>query len=422
MLEAGNLEPLGDGIDHAHSSRSLTGLIDRSKPVRDGRNKIRCSQQTHMGGVRNCMPPLRSAHTRRRAGFRQVSKKDRDKVIEFEGCFMNVREAAPDAATKLPLTFACGLYDRMLRLYTGEVAPAGIDLKFLANDEPRDIFDRMGGKLEFDASEMSSSEYISRFATGQCPFVAVPVFASRVFRHGFIFFNAKSGIRMPKDLEGKRVGVPLYTMSAAIWIRGLLQHEYGVDLSRIRWVQGALRKAGAHGKPTVAPLLKQPTIEINNSGKSLSKLLADGDIDAVISSRPVEGVGTNPEIRRMFANYREVEKDYYRRTRIFPIMHLVAIRRDVHEAHPFVAQSLYDALCESKDRALMQMKERGALRYMLPWLPADMDEIDEVFGGDPWPYGIEANRPTLEALVQYMVEQHFIPKRIAIEDLFVAGR
>jgi 4,5-dihydroxyphthalate decarboxylase len=131
---------------------------------------------------------------------------------------MNVTEA-PTTAAKLPLTFACGLYDRMLRLYTGEVQPRGIDLTFLANDEPRDIFDRMGGKLEFDASEMSSSEFISRFGTGHCPFVAIPVFASRLFRHGFIFFNRKAGIRTPNDLEGKRVGVPLYTMSAAIWIR-----------------------------------------------------------------------------------------------------------------------------------------------------------------------------------------------------------
>jgi len=334
---------------------------------------------------------------------------------------MSARAAASGPAAKLPLTFACGLYDRMLRLYTGEVQPDGIDLEFLAIDEPRQIFDRMGGGLEFHASEMSSSEFISRFGAGQCPFVALPIFASRVFRHGFIFFNRNSGIRMPRDLEGRRVGVPLYTMSAAIWIRGLLQHEYGVDIGKIRWVQGALKKAGAHGSPTVAPLLKQPALEINGSGKSLSRLLADGDIDAVISSRPVEGMGKNPDIVRMFPNYREVEKDYYRRTGIFPIMHLVAIRRDVHEAHPFVARSLYDALCESKDRALAQMKERGALRYMLPWLPADMDEIDDVFGGDPWPYGIEANRPTLEAIIQYMVEQHFIARPIPIEDLFVVG-
>ena len=187
-------------------------------------------------------------------------------------------------------------------------------------------------------------------------------------------------------------------------------------------MQGALKQSGAHGSPTVAPLLKQPDIEINRSGHSLSKLLADGEVDAVISSRPVEAIGTNPDIARLFPNYREVEKDYYRRTRIFPIMHLIVIRRDVHEAHPFVAQSLYDALCDSRDRALALMKERGALRYMLPWLPADMDEIDDVFGGDPWPYGVEANRPTLEALVQYMVEQHFIARRIPIEELFVVGR
>jgi 4,5-dihydroxyphthalate decarboxylase len=310
----------------------------------------------------------------------------------------------------------------MVPLHTGEVQPAGIDLNFIVLDNPRDIFDRMGGAQEFDASEMSSSETFQRHAKGDSPFVALPVFPSRVFRHGHITINRKSGIKTPKDLEGKRIGVPLYTQTAAIFIRGLLQHEYGVDLGRIRWVQGALKKAGAHGSPTVAPLLKEPAMEVNQSGKSLSRLLADGDIDAVISSRPVEGIGSNPDIARMFPNYREVEKDYYRRTRIFPIMHLIVIRRDVHEAHPFVAQSLYDALCESKDRALALMRERGALRYMLPWLPADMDEIDQVFdGGDPWPYGIEANRATLEALVQYMVEQHFIPKRIAIEDLFVVG-
>src|SRR5713226_2759728 len=189
-------------------------------------------------------------------------------------------ETITAGAAKLPLTFACGLYDRMLRLYTGEVQPAGIDLKFLANDEPRDIFDRMGGKLEFDASEMSSSEFISRFGAGQCPFVAIPAFASRVFRHGFIFYNRRSGIRMPKDLEGKRVGVPLYTMSAAIWIRGLLQHEYGVDLAKIRWVQGAVNHAGSHGDPHVLPLLKPVPIEQAPHARPLNDLIEEGFVDA----------------------------------------------------------------------------------------------------------------------------------------------
>jgi 4,5-dihydroxyphthalate decarboxylase len=328
-------------------------------------------------------------------------------------------EGGTASAPKVPLTFACGLYDRMLRLYTGEVQPRGIDLTFIANDEPRDIFDRMARNLEFDLSEMSTSEYISRFGNNRNPFVALPVFASRVFRHGFIFVNKRSGIAKPKDLEGKRVGVPLYTMSAAIWIRGLLQHEYGVDLSRIHWVEGALKSGGAHGNPDALPLLAPPPIEINTSGKPMNELLATGALDAIIASRTVEGLGRNPDIVRLIPDYRQVEQDYYRRTKIFPIMHLIVIRRDVYEKHPFIAQSLFDAFCESKRRALHLMRELGALRYMLPWLTADIDEIDAVFGGDPWPYGVEPNRPTLEAMVSYMVEQSFIPRKIPVEDLFL---
>src|SRR5262249_40101851 len=140
---------------------------------------------------------------------------------------------------KLPLTFACALYDRMQPLYTGEVQPEGIDLNFIAIDQPRPIFDRMSGGQEFDVAEYSSSEFVQPYAKKQCPFVALPVFPSRAFRHGFIAVHRKAGIKQPKDLEGKRVGVPLYTMTAAIFIRGLLQHEYGVDMSKIHWVQGA---------------------------------------------------------------------------------------------------------------------------------------------------------------------------------------
>ena len=157
---------------------------------------------------------------------------------------------------KLQLSFACALYDRMQPLYTGEVKPDGIDLNFIAIDQPRPIFDRMSGGQEFDVAEYSSSEFVQRFANKECPFVAIPVFPSIAFRHGFIAINRKSGIKTPKDLEGKRIGVPLYTMTAAIFINGLLKHEYGVDLVKIHWVQGAMNAAGAHGSPTVLPLLK----------------------------------------------------------------------------------------------------------------------------------------------------------------------
>jgi 4,5-dihydroxyphthalate decarboxylase len=317
------------------------------------------------------------------------------------------------------LTFACGLYDRMLALYTGEVKPRGMDLQFLAIDDPREVFDRMAKDQEFDAAEMSSSEFISRMSARQCPFVAIPVFPSRVFRHSFIFVNARSGIRTPKDLEGKRVGVALYTMTAAIWIRGHLQHDYGVDLSTIRWVQGAINSSGAHGAPTVLPMVRPPKIEINTSDKSLSRLLEEGAIDAIAGAQLPDALGRNPDVRRLFPDFRRVEREYYERTRIFPIMHLVAIKRSTYEKNPSIAGSLYRAFCESKDRALAHMRYLGALRYMLPWLPADLDEIDEVFGGDCWPYGIEPNRPTLQALIDYMVEQSIIAAPLKVEELFV---
>src|ERR1700751_296792 len=151
--------------------------------------------------------------------------------------------------SKLQLSFACGLYDRMLALYTGEVEPAGIDLNYIAIDQPRPIFDRMSGGEEFDVAEYSSSEFTQRFANKECPFVAIPVFPSIAFRLGYIAINRTSGIKSPKDLEGKRIGVPLYTMTAAIFINGMLHHEFVVDLSKIHWVQSAMNTSGSHGSP-----------------------------------------------------------------------------------------------------------------------------------------------------------------------------
>ena len=319
---------------------------------------------------------------------------------------------------ELPITFACGLYDRMLALHTGEVKPAGIDLNFLAIDQPRRIFDRMGRNLEFDACEMSSSEYISRFAAKKLPFVALPVFASRVFRHGFIVVNRRR-VSAAKELAGKRIGVPLYTQTAAVFIRGLLQDEHGVDLSQVRWVQGATNSPESHGNPAAPLPLKAVAIEQNSSGRSLSELLERGEISAIIGSGLPAALRTNPDVERLFPDFHAAELDYYRRTKIFPIMHLVAIRRDVYERHPFIATSLYEAMTRAKDIALGKMRDTGALRYMLPGMIAELDEIDEIFAGDPWPYGVEANRPTLEALVRYMAEQSLIKAPIPVDDLFV---
>ncbi len=323
---------------------------------------------------------------------------------------------------KLPLTMACGLYDRMSDLFRGDVQPDGIRLNFIPMDGSagaREIFDRMAGNLEFDVAEMSSSEFFARKSAGNSPLVALPVFPSRVFRHGMVSVNRRSGIQSPKDLEGRRIGVPIYSMSAAVWMRGHLQHDYGVDLSTIQWVEGAINHPGPHGHPSLLPLTRPIAIEPNTSGRSLSDLLESGGIDAIVGTVLPDAIRRNPDIQRLFPDYREVEKDYYRRTKIFPIMHLLALRRDVYEAHPFIASSLFDALCAAKERARLRMRDLGTLQYMLPWMTADLDEIDEVFGGDAWPYGIEPNRPTLEALMTFLADQAIIKAPMPIDDMFV---
>lgn len=318
---------------------------------------------------------------------------------------------------KLPLTFASGLYDRVVGLATGAITVDGIDLNFINIDSPREIFDRMSGSQEFDASEYSSSEFISRYCAGQCPFVAIPVFPSRAFRHGFIVVNRKF-VTKPKDLEGKRIGLPMYTMTASIFIKGLLQHEYGVDLSTIEWVEGQINGGEAHGAPTTMPLVRDVPIVQNRTGKSLSELLEAGEIHATIGTGLPHALGRNPDIQRLFPDYRDVERAYFIKTGIFPIMHLVAIRKDLYARNPFVATSLYRALNAAKQQALTKMRAVVSLRYMLPWMNADIEENDRIFGGDPFPYGIEPNRKTLEALITYLHDQHLIDRPVQVDELF----
>ena len=307
----------------------------------------------------------------------------------------------------------------MLPLYTGEVAVEGVDLKFEVEDNPRVIFDNMAARQAYDVSEFSSSEFVSRFTAGQCPFVAIPVFASRVFRHSFIFINRRH-VKSAKDLAGKRIGVPVYTMTAAIFIRGLLSDEHGVDFSNCEWVEGDINSAKSHGNPTILPTVRKLAVRANDSGRSLSQLLEAGELHAIIGTGIPEAFGRNPDIVRVYPDYRTAEMSYYRRTRIFPIMHLVVIRRELHERHPQIAGALYRAFVKAKDAEQAKMRYRGTLRYMLPWMHAELDDIDAVFGGDPWPYGVEPNRPTLEALVRYLEEQGVITKAPRVDELFVS--
>lgn len=319
--------------------------------------------------------------------------------------------------SRLALNLACCRYDRLEALREGAVHIEGIDLNCITLGSGREVFDRMVGGHEFDVAELSASEFISSRGRGDCPFVALPVFPSRVFRHGYIFINRRRGIRDPRDLAGRRIGVPLYTQTAAIWVRGHLTHQFGVDLSGVQWVQGAVEKAGTHGKPHAPPLLRP--VRLEERDEPLGELLARGEIDALIGSRKPYELGRHPDIARLLPDYRDLERQLWRIDRIFPIMHLIAIRRELYERHRWIGATLFEAFVRAKQMARRRLRYAGSLSVMLPWLVDAVEEIDEVFGGDAFPYGVEANRPTLQALVSYMHEQHFIARPLDIDELFV---
>ena len=318
----------------------------------------------------------------------------------------------------LKLKFACSRYDRIEPLRDGRVKPDGIDLEVVSNLGVRELFDAMMQGSDFDLAEFSSSEHIAMTCAGGSPFVALPVFVSKAFRLGFVTINRRNGVNSPKDLAGKRIGVPLYTMSAALWCRGMLEDEYGVDFSNVTWVQGAVEKPGSHGNPHPPPLLKPVKIEINTSPYSLGTLLAKGEIDAILGAVLPPELRTHEDVVRLFPDFRQIEKDYYRRTRIHPIMHLVAIRKGVFEANPWIARSLYEAFNRAKAMAWQEAIYDGAQKYMLPFLYDDIEEIHQVFDGDPWPYGLTKNRPTLLKQIEYMHRQAMIARQPSLDEIF----
>jgi 4,5-dihydroxyphthalate decarboxylase len=318
---------------------------------------------------------------------------------------------------KLLLTVACGDYDRTKALQDGTVEPEGIRLNYLPL-QAEEIFWRMGGHKEFDASEMSLSNQITMVSRGSPPFVAIPVFPSRFFRHSCVFINADAGIKGPQDLKGKKVGAPEYSITAAVWIRGMLQDEYGVKTHEMEWFVGGQEEPGR--KERVA-LKLPPEIKVTPiaDDKTLNGMLESGEIQALISARaPSSFVKGSPKVWRLFPNYKEVEIDYYKRTKIFPIMHVLVIRRALYERHPWVARSLYKAFAEAKERAIQAMHITNTLACTLPWLPAEMELLKSLFGPDWWPYGIEPNRHVLEILIRHMGEQGLIDKPLKVEDIF----
>ena len=313
---------------------------------------------------------------------------------------------------------ACGPYDRTEALRNGIVQPEGIHLTYLAIEPPPLLVDRAVKDNEFDIAEMFLALYMSLRSQGKFPFVAIPVFPSRVFRHGFVFVNTRSGIKKPKDLERKRVGVPEFRQTAAVWAKGALQHDYGVDLSTIQWVEGGINAARPPDELDLKP--EGPfAIEFAPHGKSLDDMLENGELDALLGARKPTSFGSRTLVQRLFPNFREVEQEYYRRTGIFPIMHTMVLKESLYREHPWVAKSIFNAMVEAKGWVLDRIREGGTLRFMLPWLWDDLEQLGQFFGGDGWPYGLEPNRNTLDTLMDHLVEQGLMKRKVPLEELFL---
>ena len=316
---------------------------------------------------------------------------------------------------RLTLTLACGDYDRTRALKDGTVTPEDVELRVL-NLTPEEMFHRMGRFREFDVSEFSLSSYTVLRGRGE-PLIAIPVFPSFMFRHSSIYVNAGAGIRTPQDLRGKRVGVPKYHMTAAVWIRGLLEDEYGVSPKDMLWFEGG---EGTRIKEIDIPLPPDLRRQEVPGHRVLGDMLEAGELDAYVGARrPPAFAAGSPRVRRLFPDFRQVERAYYEKTGIFPIMHTVVLRAELAREHPWLAGSLMQAFAAAKARAYERLQHFPALGVALPWLVAEAEETRALMGDDPFPYGVARNLKTLETLAGYTFKQGLAPRRLTVEEMFV---
>jgi 4,5-dihydroxyphthalate decarboxylase len=312
---------------------------------------------------------------------------------------------------------ACWDYDRTRALMEDRVTIDGIELNYL-NLPVEETFFRMLRHHEFDVAELSLSSYTVSLFLENPPFIAIPVFPSRFFRHSCIYVNRNSGIRGPKDLIGKRVGNPEYQMTATVWIRGILSDEFQVPVTSVTYFTGGEEEPG---RPEKLALSLPPGIRVEPIGetKTLSRALESGEIDALYTARMPStfrhGAGA---VRRLFEDYTAVEKDYYLRTKIFPIMHTVAIRRELYDEHPWVAQSLYKAFVTAQREVYLALEDTAALKLMLPWLHEHVAETQRIMGSDFWPYGLAPNVAVLSTFLRYHHEQGLSRRQLTPRELF----
>jgi len=316
----------------------------------------------------------------------------------------------------IQLSMAISNYDHVRDLVNGRVRAEGIDL--IPMELPiEEIFFRMFSFAEWDVAEFSMAKYVSMIGAGVPPFSAIPVFPSRVFRQSAFYVATGGSVRSPEDLAGKRIGIPEWAQTAGIYARAFLQHQCGVHLADIHWVQAGVNQAGRAEKATLS-LPDGVRIE-QVRDRSLNELLLAGYLDGIISARePAAFLARDQRIGRLWPDYRSIEESYYRDTGVFPIMHVIVIRNETLSRHPWIAMNLFRAFDEAKANSLMRLSSIVNSSVAIPWMQETYDHAQKVLGENFWPYGIESNQRTLEAFLRYCGEQGVTQRAVSVEELF----
>lgn len=318
--------------------------------------------------------------------------------------------------SKLQLSVAMGDYDRTRALFDGRVQIDGVDPVYMLLN-PEEMFFRSMRSQDFDITELSFSSYLVKHSQGACPYIGVPVFLSRAFRHTSIYVR-KDRIKRPEDLKGKRVGLPEYQLTANVWARAFLADDYGVKPSDVTWVRGGI---DTPGRPEKIKLQLPPDVKVESAPENttISELLDRGEIDGFIGPRPPSPSALkNPNIGWLFDDPTATAKDYYKRTGIFPIMHILAIRKTLAEQHPWLPAAALKAFTQSKAAALALLSDTSATKVTLPFVEEQIKAAKETMGEDYWPYGVEPARKTLEAFVRHHHAQGLSSRLVAVEELF----
>jgi len=332
------------------------------------------------------------------------------------GFFRTSPARLEEQTVTLALSLACSECDRTQGLRDGSVPVEGVSLTCIGLPV-EEVFHRMVRHAEFDAAELSLSSYVLSLQQG-APFLAVPAFPSRMFRHSGIYVNAGSGIREPADLAGRTVGLAEYQLTANIWIRGILQEHYGVPVASVAYRTGGLHAPGRTEKLPVS-LPADIRVAPIGAGQTLAEMLVAGEIDALYTPRtPAPFAQRRPEVRRLFPDFAQEEGRYFAKTGIFPIMHTVVLRRALYQQHPWLAQALSKAFEAARRQALDGIDETATLKYMLPWLHAEVARTRSLIGDDYWPYGVAQNQHVLETFLRYSFEQGLARSLLAPADLF----